>query len=228
MQVTDLWENEWISCTTEEECNKILDLMHDAWLKWSSWKSYKEERIMEFLNEWQVYFPYIWKYDRKEYCIAQWYKLYPASDFIWEESKKVFEKLYIKFEEGNQESLDNACKEAERLWYSKLDSIYALRFEWTWLLLLKDTWTYTTSTVWEEQLIEYWYKEHKKIEENIVYDTSPKLTETNDGVANCKLYIWDTLIRQESEPTKWLIELIPKEHTYNLIQITKKIKRFRL
>ena len=48
-------------------------------------------------------------------------------------------KLYIKFEEGNKESLQKAVDEAERLGYEKRNGICALRFEWYDILECDDT-----------------------------------------------------------------------------------------
>ena len=80
LKVTDLWEKEAILCTTEKECNKILDLMHEAWLKWWDWESYKEKRYMDYICEWQVYNPYRWTNWKVLYYSD--FKLYDASDFI--------------------------------------------------------------------------------------------------------------------------------------------------
>ncbi len=71
-----------------------------------------------------------------------------------------FQKLYIKFEEGNQESLDRACREAERLGYKKRNHNTSIRFEWEWLLICEE-WEYFTSSYCEKTLIDDWYKEHK-------------------------------------------------------------------
>ena len=65
-------------------------------------------------------------------------------------------KLYIKFEEGNEESLKLACDEAERLGYV-LDDI---AFEGKGLLVLSLYWVYKTYTMSEKALIESEYSEH--------------------------------------------------------------------
>lgn len=71
------------------------------------------------------------------------------------------DKLYIKFEEWNKESLDKAVKEAKRLGYKKFDGSNALDFEWRGLLCLSDRWNYFTSWSGEEYLEADWYIEHK-------------------------------------------------------------------
>ena len=74
---------------------------------------------------------------------------------------KTFKNLFISFEEWNQESLDRAVAEAERLGYRKLDNINALKFEWEWILEMNKYWDYFTSIYSNEQLIEdFLYKEH--------------------------------------------------------------------
>ena len=106
MKVTDLLENEAILCSTEEECNKILDLMHEAWLKWANWNSYEIYRNMDHLNEWQCYFPKDWCRCDKNFSIAQWLKIYNASEFFeehtlnWEsknEIELVIERIQNKY-----------------------------------------------------------------------------------------------------------------------------------
>lgn len=71
------------------------------------------------------------------------------------------ENLYIKFEEWNQESLDRAIKEAEKLGYvkAKCYSGNPLWFEWHWILELYEDWTYFTSIHPESSLIDD-YEEH--------------------------------------------------------------------
>lgn len=81
-KITDLKENECILCTTLEECNAIMDLMHEAGLKWSSGSSYKELRTTTRLPE-QCYYPAAWHYCDKQYAIEKWHTIYPASDFIF-------------------------------------------------------------------------------------------------------------------------------------------------
>ena len=71
------------------------------------------------------------------------------------------EKLYIKFIEWNQDSLNKACKEAERLGYKKLDKPSALKFEGHWSLKLKENWNYFTSDISIKLLLSEWHKEHK-------------------------------------------------------------------
>ena len=70
------------------------------------------------------------------------------------------EKLYIKFIEWDRNSLNEACKEAERLWYKKRDNINALNFEWRGVLLLCDDWTYITWTREVDEIEKDLYKEY--------------------------------------------------------------------
>ena len=65
-------------------------------------------------------------------------------------------KLYIRFEEGNEESLKLACDEAERLGYVKFDK----SFEGTWLLECDDEGEYFTTYSIESELIENGFSEH--------------------------------------------------------------------
>ena len=68
--------------------------------------------------------------------------------------------LYIKFKEWDTESLIIAVIKAESLWYTKIDTPWAIAFEWTWILRLNDDWVYYTSTMSEEDLVESWYEEY--------------------------------------------------------------------
>jgi len=81
-KVTDLKENECILCTTQEECDAIQDLMHEAWLKWCDGRSYKERRNAIYIPN-QCYYPFAWKYGKKEYDKENWHTIYPASDFVF-------------------------------------------------------------------------------------------------------------------------------------------------
>lgn len=80
-KITDLWEKECICCTTQEECDIIMDMMHDAGLKWCTGKSYKEYRTNHYLPN-HVYQPYYWVNGSEEIYQIDWYTIYPASDFI--------------------------------------------------------------------------------------------------------------------------------------------------
>ena len=70
-------------------------------------------------------------------------------------------KYYIKFEEGNIESLNRTCRKAEEMGYKKLDKTVALQFERYWILQLTKFWYYCTSNIPEEDLIREWYTEMK-------------------------------------------------------------------
>ena len=61
-------------------------------------------------------------------------------------------KQYIKFIEGNQDSLDKACKLAEKHGYTKINTPDAINFEWNWILFCNDCWYYVTSCNNEEEL----------------------------------------------------------------------------
>ena len=80
-KITDLWEKECICCTTQEECDIIMDMMHDAGLKWSYWDSYIEQRESDYLPC-HCFYPFEWEYSYKEYYKSIWYTIYPASEFI--------------------------------------------------------------------------------------------------------------------------------------------------
>ena len=69
-------------------------------------------------------------------------------------------KLYIRFEEGNKESLKLACDETEKLGYVKDSSGVALRFEGRWILSLRSNWTYLTGLRSVESYIWDGYSEH--------------------------------------------------------------------
>ena len=81
-KVTDLKKNECILCTTLEECDAILDLMHEAGLKWNTGGLYKDERDVKYLPN-KCYYPYDGAYSDKAYAKECWYKIYTASDFIF-------------------------------------------------------------------------------------------------------------------------------------------------
>ena len=76
------------------------------------------------------------------------------------------EKLYIKFREKLENwgvvnewspSLEEACKEAEKLGYKKND----INLEWYWILKLCYNWYYITALDNEKILILHWNTEHK-------------------------------------------------------------------
>ena len=79
--IKSLGEKECILCTTKEECDIIISMMHDAGLRWSSWSSYKHYRPNCFLPN-QCYDPSNWMYWDEETHKFLWYKIYPASQFI--------------------------------------------------------------------------------------------------------------------------------------------------
>lgn len=82
MKVTDLKVGEVILCRTEGECEAILDLMHEAWLKWHDGTSYKENRRMPSVPI-QCYEPAKWIHSNTNwYKVSNWYTIYPASLFI--------------------------------------------------------------------------------------------------------------------------------------------------
>ena len=72
------------------------------------------------------------------------------------------EKLYIKFEEWNQSSFDEAIEIAKELWYKEYAMKDALKFEWIWILRLDTFWNYSTSIHSELNLKGRWYKEYKE------------------------------------------------------------------
>ena len=68
------------------------------------------------------------------------------------------EKLYIKFEEWNKYSLNEACEKARELGYRKMNNSDALKFKWYWILRLDSFWEYITSIHNEKDLIDRWYR----------------------------------------------------------------------
>lgn len=80
-KITDLWPKECILCTTQEECDIIMDMMHDAGLRWRTGQSYKEHRPNNYLPN-QCYHPYWWMHTETDFYISEWCIIYPASDFI--------------------------------------------------------------------------------------------------------------------------------------------------
>lgn len=75
-------------------------------------------------------------------------------------------KHYIKFEEGNQESLDRAVKKAEEMGYEKVWINRVLKLQWHWVLQLSDCWSFATSVVSIEDLKSCWYTEIKLEDES--------------------------------------------------------------
>lgn len=84
--IKSLGEKECILCTNQQECDVIMDMMHDAGLKWYNWKSYKESRESQYRNH--CYRPYEWSFWCKDYYESEWYTIYPASDFIKRQPKQ--------------------------------------------------------------------------------------------------------------------------------------------
>lgn len=79
-------------------------------------------------------------------------------------------RFYIKFEEGNKESLRKAIDKAKSLWYTvcQLDIVFddignilswPIDFTWEGLLQLDEKFEYFTSICTEEELQRLWYKE---------------------------------------------------------------------
>ena len=79
--IKSLGEKECILCTTQEECDIIMDMMHDAGLKWSTGNTYKEYRPNKYLPN-QCHDPRSWMHWDEETHKSLWYKIYPASQFI--------------------------------------------------------------------------------------------------------------------------------------------------
>lgn len=71
-------------------------------------------------------------------------------------------KQYIKFIEGNQESLDKACKLAEKHGYIRRIVEDAINFKWQWILRCDDNGDYYTSSCTEEEFINDGYTELKE------------------------------------------------------------------
>ena len=69
--------------------------------------------------------------------------------------------LYIKFKEGDEESLQRAVQEAERLGYKRWNRDSALTFNWTGILQMDSRGVYFITVFREDELTECHYKEHK-------------------------------------------------------------------
>lgn len=74
------------------------------------------------------------------------------------------ENIYIKFEEWNQASLNDACAIMEELGYKKWNNSNALDFEWFGILVWHGfSGDYNTDNSNEEAVIENWYKLYKDL-----------------------------------------------------------------
>ena len=156
------------------------------------------------------------------------------------------EKLYIKFEEWNKSSLEEAIKIAKELWYKEFDYCFATSFKWKWILSMDNEWEYWTTENTEKELINYWYKEYKQeikkliLEtENLGKPTNPKI-EINPEIASETIpqawendwnwyYNWEGAI-QEAEylwkkiPNKEQWEEIVKDYWDDSIRLSKELK----
>lgn len=112
-------------------------------------------------------------------------------------------KLYIKFEEGNQESLDKAVRIAEGLGYRKFDMDSALDFEGSWILELYEDWDYLTTGLPEESLIVCDYTEYK-----------PEQVEQADRYNNWKAN-WHLVSFDDIEPMVRVLEYWAEKYSEN-------------
>lgn len=83
-KVTDLKENEGIVCRNEQEAKQIMQLMHDAGLKWCTGQSYF--KVDMYYNE-IVYVPFAGTHLIIESAIHKNYTIHEAKDFIMEETE---------------------------------------------------------------------------------------------------------------------------------------------
>ena len=140
------------------------------------------------------------------------------------------EKLYIKFIEWNQDSLNKACKEAERLGYKKLDKPNALKFEGYWTLSLREYWSYFTSCTSIETLLTDWFKEHK-IQEEEIFESWEQVavsqTSKEDAIKELEtdrvkyFYVW------KNRDWKYIIEIGTWNNHYSDFKYIAKIPQIK-
>ena len=82
MKVTDLKENEYIHCETEEQANAICKLMHDAGLKWRFGASYLENNKYNKYKSETCYCPVERMFTDLTYAKEENYKIYKAEKFL--------------------------------------------------------------------------------------------------------------------------------------------------
>lgn len=98
-----MWPKEVIHCKTEEEANAICKLMHEAWLKWSSWGSYLEKSNYEKRKgEWICYRPKGWRYYELSYCKYNWLVVRSASGFIEPIWPKRWDRVLVRDHESRK------------------------------------------------------------------------------------------------------------------------------
>ena len=81
MKVTDLKEKDLILCTTVQECKAIQNILHEAWLKWHDWTSYKEVYHTIYIPK-QYYCPFKWRFWSTDWSWLENYNIFNASYFI--------------------------------------------------------------------------------------------------------------------------------------------------
>lgn len=92
-KVTDLWDNEFIHCETEEAAIRICKLMDDAWLKRSKWDSYLNKNNWYDYKQETCYEPNAWLFSNIEYCKRNNYTIHASTDFHTE--IKVWDAVFI-------------------------------------------------------------------------------------------------------------------------------------
>lgn len=80
--VTDLKDNEVIHCSTPEENNIILQLFHNAGLKWCTGKTYLEKNEWETYEENTCYNPSKGNYGNLDHWKNINTIIHPTSDFL--------------------------------------------------------------------------------------------------------------------------------------------------
>lgn len=82
MKVNELKYGEAIHCSTEEEANKLCQLMHQTGLNWCNGKSYLELNNWEIYEEQTCYYPKGGEYCDYKFFEENNYKIYPAKYFL--------------------------------------------------------------------------------------------------------------------------------------------------
>ena len=141
------------------------------------------------------------------------------------------EKLYIKFIEWDKNSLNKACKEAERLGYKKLDKPNALKFEGYWTLLLRYYWRYFTSNISIETLLADWFKEHIIQEQEETFEPGERVAVSSNSKENAirdlktdsteYFYIW------KDRDWKYIVEIWTWNSHYGDFKFIAKIPQVK-
>lgn len=139
------------------------------------------------------------------------------------------ENLYIKFIEWNQDSLNKACKEAERLGYRILDKPNALKFEGYWVLLLRYYWRYFTSNTSIETLLADWCKEHIIQEQEETFEPGEQVAVSQnskeDAIKNLKTDVTEYFYIWKSRNWSYVVEIWTWNRYYGDFKFMAKIPK---